>query len=58
MIKGIVVFLMLWIVIVFAINLFRIMTATEKIDSIKLVMYSGFTAAITMGILSGIVILF
>lgn len=58
MIKGIIVFLSLWAIIFFGIDLFRKFTKQEKIEYMKLLMYSLSVAIITSSLLTLMVILF
>ena len=58
MIKGILVFVVLWVVVAGGIIIFRGMTKKDKLKMVKLALYSGVTSVLALIILVGIVVLF
>ena len=58
MFRGIVAFLVVWAAVAEGITVFRHMTAKEKLESVELLMWSGLTAAIAIGLLTVAVIAF
>ena len=58
MFRGIVAFLVVWAAVAAGITVFRHMTVKEKFESVKLLMWSGLTAAIAIGLLTVAVIVF
>lgn len=58
MIKGIMFFVIIWVLVAVGIKVVRHMTLMEKLNAAKLVIYSGITAVVAFGILSLVVILF
>jgi hypothetical protein len=58
MIRGVIIFLILWLVITTGINVWRSLTGLEKFDIMKSSVYGLVTAMLTFGTLFLIVVLF
>ncbi len=58
MIRGILAFLIMWVLVVGSISAWRSLSGKEKWSLVKSVTYGGVTALVALVILVGIVILF